>query len=75
MAKLENDLIRLKAIAKSKNVNPQKKNTSSREKHTKNPSSSDYIVQGGVISPPIYNNHKKNQAPCSSFPWGLGKLF
>jgi len=75
LAKLENDLIRLKAIAKSKNVNPLKKDTSSREKQTKNPSSSDYCVQGGVISPPIYKTHKKNQAPSSSFPWGLGKLF
>ena len=79
MVKLENDLMRLKAIAKSKNVDPQpqsrKKDKSSREKHTKNPSTSDYLVPGGVTSPPIYNTHKKNQSPSSSLPWAFGKLF
>ena len=75
LAKLENDLLRLKAIAKSKNVNPQTKDRSGREKQTKNPSTSDYIVRGGVISPPIYNTHKKNESLSSSFPLGFGKLF
>jgi len=74
MAKLENDLMRLKAIAKSKNVNPQplKKDKSSREKQTKNPSTSNYLVPGGVTSPPIYNTHKKNHSTNSSLPWGHG---
>ena len=71
LAKLENEIIRLKA----KNVNPQKKGRSSREKQTKNPSTSDYLVPGGVISPPIYNTHKRNQSPSSYFPWFFGKLF
>ena len=75
VAKLDNELIRLKSIAKSNNVNPLKKDKSSREKQTKNPSTSNYLVPGGVTSPPIYNTHKKNQSPSSSFPLGLGKLF
>ena len=75
LAKLENDLLRLKAIAKSKNVNPHKKDISSREKQTKNPSTSDYLFRGGVISPPIYNTHRKNESPSSSLPLGFGKLF
>ena len=75
LAKLENEIIRLKAITKSINVNPQKKGRSSREKQTKNPSTSGYLVQGGVISPPIYNTHKRNQSPSSSFPWFFGKFF
>ena len=75
LAKLENELLRLKAMAKSKNVNPLKKDTSSREKHTKNPSTSNYLVEGGVTSPPIYKTHKKTQSPRSSFPWNFGKLF
>jgi len=77
MVKLETDLMRLKAIAKSKNVDPQPlmKDKSSREKHTKNLSTNDYLVPGGVTSPPIYNTHKKNQSPSSSLPWAFGKLF
>ena len=75
LAKLENEINRLKVIAESKNVNPPKKHRSSREKQTKNLSTSDYLVQGGVISPPIYNTHKRNQSPSSSFPWVIGKLF
>ena len=75
LAKLENEIIRLKAITKSKNVNPQKKGRISREKQTKNPSTSDYLVQGGVISPPIYNTRKRNQSPSSSFPWIFGNYF
>merc|ERR1719334_600243 len=75
LAELENELLRLKAMAKSKNVNPLKKDTSSREKRTKNPCTSNYLVQGGDTSPPIYNTHKKTQSPRSSFPWNFGKLF
>jgi len=75
LTKLENELIRLKAMAKSQNVNPLKQDKSSREKQTKNPSTSAYLVQGGVTSPPIYNTHKKTQSPSSSLPWALGKLF
>ena len=50
LAKLENDLIRLKAIAKSKNVNPQTKDRSGREKQTKNPSTT-HCGTGGMSAP------------------------
>jgi len=73
LAKLENSLIRFKA--KSKKIIPQRNVKSSSEKKTKKPITSDYLVAGGIISPPIHKNRKKDEFSNSSFPWMFGKLF
>jgi len=73
LAKIENALIRFKA--KSKKIIPPRRIKSCSPKQTKKPRTSDYLVAGGLISPPCHKDRKKEESSNSSFPWFFGKLF